>query len=104
MPRLPWVITYKEECDQLGPCSPKVYGLPQIHRKNTPLYPYFPVGGSVTYKVAKELARVPELLFVKSTHHVNNAQNFVEHIKNLTLGKRNGSPFMMSQDYSPRFR
>ena len=39
-----------------GPSSPKVYGLPRIHKKNNPLRPIVSSRGSVTYGLAKEVA------------------------------------------------
>ena len=41
-----------------GASSPKLYGLPKIHKKNTPLRPIVSCQGSVTYGVEKELARI----------------------------------------------
>ena len=38
------------------------------------------------YKIAKQLAEILKSSVDKSTHHVNNTQNFVEHIKGITLG------------------
>ena len=41
-----------------GASSPKLYELPKIHKKNIPLRPIVSSQGSVTYGVAKELARI----------------------------------------------
>ena len=41
--------------------------------------------GSVTHGVAKELAKILKPLVDKYPHHVNNAYDFVEQIKQLTL-------------------
>ena len=41
--------------------------------------------GSVTYGVAKELAKILKPLVGKSPHHFNNTQDFVEQVKHLTL-------------------
>ena len=37
--------------------SSKLYGLPKIHKRNNPLKPIISSRGSVTYRVAKELAK-----------------------------------------------
>ena len=41
--------------------------------------------GSVTYGVAKELAKILKPLVGKSPHHINSTQDFVEQAKNITL-------------------
>ena len=41
--------------------------------------------GSVTYDVAKELAKILKPLVGKSPHHINSTQDFVEQAKHITL-------------------
>ena len=41
--------------------------------------------GSVTYGVAKELAKILKPLVGKSPHHINSTQDFVEQVKHITL-------------------
>ena len=41
--------------------------------------------GSVTYGVAKELAKILKPLVGKSPHHNNSTQEFVEQVKHITL-------------------
>ena len=41
--------------------------------------------GSVTYGMAKELAKILKPLVGKSPHHVNSTQDFVEQVKHITL-------------------
>ena len=57
-----------------GVSAPKFYGLPKIHKKDIPLRPTVSSIGSVTYKVAKELARILESLVGKTIYHVNNGK------------------------------
>ena len=45
---------------------PKLYGLPKIHKPDTPLKPITSSCGSVTYGVAKELAKILNSLVGKS--------------------------------------
>ena len=52
---------------------------------DTPLRPIVSSCGSVTYGVAKELAKIPKPLVGKSPHHINNTQDFVEQVKHITL-------------------
>ena len=41
-----------------GTVTPKFYGLPKIHKDGIPLRPIVSSRGSITYEVAKELARI----------------------------------------------
>ena len=58
-----------------GASSPKFYGLLKIHKKDIPLRPIISSIGSVTYGVAKELARILKPLVGKTSHHVNNSKD-----------------------------
>ena len=66
-------------------CPPKFHGLPKIHKPDTPLRPIVSSCGSVTYGVAKELAKILKPLVGKSPHHVNSTQDFVEQVKHISL-------------------
>ena len=68
-----------------GCVSAKFYGLPKIHKPDTPLRPIVPSCGSVTYGVAKDLAKILKPLVAKSPHHINSTQDFVEQAKHITL-------------------
>ena len=68
-----------------GASSPKLYGLPKIHKKNIPLRPIVSSQGSVTYGVAKELARILRPLTGKTIHQVNNSKGFAEDIQKIKL-------------------
>ena len=68
-----------------GCVPPKFYGLPKIHKPDTPLRPIVSSCGSVTYGVAKELAKILKPLVGKSPHHINSTQDFVEQVKHITL-------------------
>ena len=70
----------------IGCVPPKFYGLPKIHKPDTPLRPIVSSCGSVTYGVAKELAKMLKPLVGKSPHHINGTQDFVEQIEHITLG------------------
>ena len=63
-----------------GASSPKFYGLPKIHEKNMPLRPIVSSIGSVTYGVAKELARIIKPLMGNSQHHVHNSRQFADEV------------------------
>ena len=68
-----------------GCIPPKFYGLPKIHKPDTPLRPIVSSCGSVTYVVAKELAKILKPLVGKSPHHITSTQDFVEQAKQITL-------------------
>ena len=68
-----------------GCIQPKFYGLPKIHKPDTPLRPIVSSCGSVTYGVAKELAKILKPLVGQSPHHINSTQDFVEQAKHFKL-------------------
>ena len=68
-----------------GASSPKFYGLSKIHKKNIPLRPIVSSIGSVTYGVAKELAKIIKPLVGTSEHHVNDTKEFADEIKKTKL-------------------
>ena len=45
-----------------GAVPPKFYGLPKVHKRGIPLRPIVSSKGSISYEVAKELARILKLL------------------------------------------
>ena len=66
------------------PC--KFYGLPKIHKLDTPLRLIVSSCGSVTYGVDKEeLAKILKPLVGKSPHHISSTQDFVEQVRHITL-------------------
>ena len=69
-----------------GCVPPKFYGLPKIHKPDTPLRPVVSSCGSVTCGVAKELAKILKPFIGKSPHHINSTHDFVEQVKHITLG------------------
>ena len=83
-----------------GACSPILYGLPKIHKKNNPLRPIVSSRGSVTYGVAKELAKILKPLAGNTIHHVNNSKEFAEEIKKNKLDK---GACIISHDVSALF-
>ena len=68
-----------------GCVPPKFYGLPKIHKPDTPLRPVVSSCESVTYGVAKELAKILKPFVGKSPHHINSTQDFVEQAKQFKL-------------------
>ena len=70
-----------------GAGVPKFYGLPKIHKKETPLRPIISSIGSVSYATSKELARILKPLVGRSPYHVHNNKDLLEDLKSLKLGK-----------------
>ena len=68
-----------------GCVPPKFYGLPKIHKPDTPLRPIVSSCGSVTYGVAKELAKILKPLVGKSPHHITSTQDFVDQARHIKL-------------------
>ena len=68
-----------------GCVPPKFYGLHKIHKPDTPLRPIVSSCGSVTYGVAKELAKILKPLVGKSPHHITSTQDFVEQARQIKL-------------------
>ena len=55
------------------------------YKPDTPLRSIVSSCWSVTYGVAKELAKILKPLVGKSPHHINSTQDFVEQVKHITL-------------------
>ena len=68
-----------------GCVPPKFYGLPKIHKPDTPIRPTVSSCGSVTYGVAKELAKILKPLVGKSPHHITSTKDFVEQARQIKL-------------------
>ena len=83
-----------------GTGSPKFYGLPKIHKEETPLRPIVSSIGAASYETAKELAKILKPLVEKSMYHVHNTQDFIQQIKDIKLQKDQG---MVSFDVKALF-
>ena len=72
---------------QQGQGVPKFYGLPKIHKKETPLRPIVSSIGSVSYATSRELARILKPLVGRSPYHVHSNQDLLEDLRSLKLEK-----------------
>ena len=61
------------------------YGIPKIHKLDTPVRPIVSSHGSCTYGVAKVFTKILKPLVGKSPHHVHSTQDFVEQANKVTL-------------------
>ena len=87
-----------------GASSPKLYGLPKIHKKNNLLRPIVSSRGSVAYGVAKEVARILKPQTGNTIHHVNNSKEFADDMKKTRLEEKNASSPMMFLQYLHPFQ
>ena len=65
--------------------APEFYGLPKIHKTGTPLRPIVSSRGSVTYEVAKVIAKILKPLVGKSPHYIQSTSDFVSKVMEVTL-------------------
>jgi hypothetical protein len=65
--------------------APKFYGLPKVHKQNTPLRPIVSSCGSITCNTAKCLAKILGPLVGQLKHHVKNIRDFVKKIEGLEV-------------------
>ena len=63
----------------------KFYGLPKIHKTGTPLRPIVSSRDSVTYGVAKVMAKILKPLVGKSPHHVQSTSDFVNKVREIAI-------------------
>ena len=77
-------VTYKSMYPT-GCVPPKFYGVPKIHKPDTPLRPIVSSCGSVTYGVAKQLTKILKPLVGKSPYHINSTYYFVEQVKHINV-------------------
>lgn len=71
------------EPDTLG--LPKFYGLPKIHKKDTPLRPITATIGCVGYLTAKVFAKMIDQVFPRTDHHIKDSYEFAKYIQNVTI-------------------
>ena len=68
------------------PSPPLFYGLPKVHKPGVPLRPIVSTIGSVTYNLAKYLARLLTPLVGQTDSYVKDSKNFAEFVRNLQIG------------------
>ena len=63
------------------PQSPKLDGLPKLHKPNIPIRPIVSFCGSPTYQLSKYLTTVLQPLTDQSRHKLQSTENFTDAIK-----------------------
>ena len=67
------------------PLSPKLYGLPKLHKPQTPMRPIVSFCGSPTYQLSKHLAKTLKPLTDASDHKLQSTENFIDAIKTVQI-------------------
>ena len=67
------------------PQSPKLYGLPKLHKPNIPMRPIVSFYGSPTYQLSKHLTNILKPLTDKSRHKLQSTDNFIDAIKAIQI-------------------
>ncbi|KAL0269178.1 UNVERIFIED_CONTAM: hypothetical protein PYX00_006990 [Menopon gallinae] len=65
--------------------TPRIYGLPKIHKTGVPLRPIVSAINSPTHNLAKFLAKKLTPLTGQTKHHIKNSQHFVQAISEINL-------------------
>ena len=68
-----------------APQSPKLYGLPKLHKPQTPMRPIVSFCGSPTYQLSKHLAKTLKPLTDASDHKLQSTENFIDAIKTVQI-------------------
>ena len=79
------MTSHIEECIQLVQSYQSSMGYLNFIRQTLPIRPIVSSIGSVSYGVAKELARIIKPLVGSTELHVNNSKEFIEEIKKIKL-------------------
>ena len=67
------------------PITPRIYGLPKIHKQGVPLRPIVNTIDSPTYDLEKYLAGILKPLVGNTSSFIKDSSSFVKMISNLTL-------------------
>ena len=65
--------------------TPRMYGLPKIHKENIPLRPIVSFVGSTTYELSKYLSRILSPIVGKTEHYIRNTYDWVHKSRELRL-------------------
>jgi len=71
-----------------NPITPRIYGLPKIHKEGAPLRPIVNTIGGPTYLLAKFLALKLKPLVGRTKSFVKDFASFIEELKDIKLDPR----------------
>ena len=63
--------------------TPRFYATPKIHKQNNPVRPIVSGINSITYGLAKHLAKLLKPLVGKTKHHIKNSKHLVDMLKEM---------------------
>ncbi|XP_015124857.1 uncharacterized protein LOC107046694 [Diachasma alloeum] len=63
--------------------SPRLYGLPKIHKETIPLRPIVSSIGATTYQLARYLTKPLQILVGQNSSHIKNSQDFVNKLSHI---------------------
>jgi len=66
---------------------PHIYGLPKIHKKDTPLRPVVSCIGTALHLLAKHLVRILNPLQNNIEYNIKNSSDFIDRIKDLKVSR-----------------
>ena len=67
------------------PQAPKLYGVPKLHKANTPMRPIVSHYGPPTYQLSKYLTTILQPLTNESRHKVQSTKDFIDTIKTVQI-------------------
>ena len=67
------------------PQSPKLYGLPKLHKPNIPMRPIVSLCGSPTYELSRYLTTMLKPLTNESKHKLQCTEDFINTIKTIQI-------------------
>lgn len=76
--------TYKHLCTTDG-TTPRLYGVPKIHKDGIPLRPIISYIGSPTYQLSKHLVTILSPLVGNTTQHLRNSKEWVDIAQQLMI-------------------
>lgn len=81
--------------------TPRIYGTPKIHKKDTPLCPMVDSIGSVTYSLSKALIEIIKPLLGTTEHHCKNSNQLTPELNNINVET---DEILISHDVVSQFR
>lgn len=64
---------------------PKFYGLPKVHKNNTPLRPIVACRGTPFYDTASYVAKIMNPLVGQSPHHLHNSRDMISRLQDIRV-------------------
>ena len=93
-------VQYREK-DPTTEVPQKFYGLPKVHKKEIPFRPIVFSIGSITYNLAKNLAKILSLIIGKGEYHLTNSAVCGSEIRDIKVEIMSQLCHMMQLCYSP---